>query len=354
MRRCELSLDWLSFTYKCRDLDRMRDGVNEFDVFRQDFPEFDKVWDETVLLDHRSSFYDVILGFNDNIMFQYNNENGNMGVNVSVPSHGLEWLFDVLGVDRSNPMCVYDLLDLLVSRGCQLSRIDLCFDDYAKKYRPKWYAHKWTNSEIKTKFRRINLTASTSELGYTFYLGSRKTGKLLRIYDKDFESKGEKDCVRYEFELHGDYAREMCAFLIENRSLDFPAYLRSYFIVLERGNSKMQCNNRAHLPVDKEWDAWLESLYVELEAVEHKFNEEFNNSNSNYILKIPHYIGEASLNSLSNWINNQVLNSCLAYVKYVGLDLFEKRLLSATVPKKYEKLLKNAKRDRTRSESCSA
>jgi DNA relaxase NicK len=45
--------------------------------------------------------------------------------------------------------------------------------------------------------------------GWTFYLGSRKADKFIRIYDKYAESKGLHDCIRYEVEYKSISANEI-------------------------------------------------------------------------------------------------------------------------------------------------
>lgn len=342
-----LKLDWLSFTFKAdlalKDSTRFKtldlpaaggdgkfikqvvfpEGYNEFTLFREYFPEFENVWEETVVLDQRSSFYEHVLMFNDNIRIQYDDqEYKGKGVNISVPSHGLEWLFNVLGVDPEKDTAVPDLLSLLLDRGCQLSRIDLAYDDFSKEIRPKQYLGWWFNGQITTKFHKVNLTACMSEVGHTFYLGSRSTGKMLRIYDKDIESKGEVDCVRYEFELHSRYAQEMCDYIIKNGSVNFVGYLRSYFnVVVDNGDT-----HKSRRPILPLWFDWLKKL---------EFNEQF--------VKIPHYKSPVSLDRLSNWINHYVMPSLHAYVKAVGSEHFISALYQAQIPEKYKYLLQQLK-----------
>ena len=347
-----LKLDWLSFTFKAdlalKDSDRFDiidmpndhhdpditgpfmkhvcfpEGYTEFTLFQEYFPEFNDIWSDTVILSQRSSFYERVLCFNDNIRIQYDDEEyKGKGVNISVPSHGLEWLFNIFSIDVDSPSALPDLLVLLRSRGCQLSRIDLCFDDFDKTFRPKNYLGWWFNGQIVTKFRKVNLTACMTEVGHTFYLGSRQTGKMLRIYDKDVESKGTVDCVRYEFELHNRYANEMADYIIQNGCVDFGGYLRSFFTVVEPGNDKKRSR---HDPLP-EWIAWLRE----------------NTSLTNSIVYIPHYKSPVSLDRLSNWINNYVMPSLHAYVKAVGSENFLRNLYDSSIPDKYRYLLEHLK-----------
>jgi hypothetical protein len=45
--------------------------------------------------------------------------------------------------------------------------------------------------------------------GNTHYFGSLKSDKMLRVYDKNLESKGEKNCIRWELQLRRGYAQRV-------------------------------------------------------------------------------------------------------------------------------------------------
>lgn len=257
-----LSCDWLAFTYKIPN-DFLKEGFDQWESFKYNFPEFDSCWPECVIMDSRGSFYDYVLAFNDNCRFQYSSvelDSINLGVNVSVPSHGLEWLFGCFQISLEDPYALQKLLTILFERNCKLSRLDLCYDDYSKTFRPKQYMYYYLNGQITTNFRMSNFTSSESEKGHTWYLGSRRNGKILRVYDKDYESGGVKDCVRYEFELHRDAANDLAMYIIEHGTIDFADYILSWFRVVIQSNDKI----KSRRPLLPEWDNWLKN---------HKFNE---------------------------------------------------------------------------------
>ena len=54
-----LKLDWLSFSYKC-DVDDMPDGLCEFDMFLEEFPDVKDLLQDSIIL-NRSRFYDNVL-----------------------------------------------------------------------------------------------------------------------------------------------------------------------------------------------------------------------------------------------------------------------------------------------------
>jgi len=186
-----------------------------------------------------------------------------MGVNVSVPSHGLEWLFGLFDLNIDDDDAVQKLFLLLKERHCHCSRIDLAFDDFGKTFRPSHYITWWFNGNFRSKFRKMQIASTSRDIGNTFYLGSRKTGKMLRIYDKDFESDGVIDAVRYEFELHVDYARDMFQYLCDHAVVDFIAYLRTYFDICElkyKKDGSLDSRNKDKWSLLPEWKEWLDNL----------------------------------------------------------------------------------------------
>ena len=273
MKTIELKLDWFSFTYK-PDLGRLEElyGIEnisdktDIDYFFMDFPEFDAVKDEFLILSGKSHYENVLgfLGISDTCRISFNTPDFtdvNMGVNVSIPSHGLEWFFDLMQVDKDADDAVSQMFLLLKNRDCSASRIDLAFDDFSKTFRPKQYVKWWYNDCIRTKFRKMSTSSSLRSEGHTFYLGTRTGGKMLRIYDKDIESNGQVDAVRYEFELHGKHAKDMFQYLIDNPGLYFVSYLRSYFEVIDVTSCP---SNRSYCTLLPEWEEFLNKL---------KFNE---------------------------------------------------------------------------------
>lgn len=271
-----LTLDWLNFTYRA-PMELIMAGKTDFDVFCEVFPELSSTFDDLVDLDksaHASPrFYDMALILTENVRINYCIPGGKfddwhkMGVSVEVPSHGLEWLYSSL-----NASSVSELLFILRERGCSFSRIDLCYDDFSKKYKPSFYdlafnaykdnEYRSTKVCMSTNFRTGKYIFSKSVGSDTFYLGSRDTGKMLRIYDKSHESDGEIDAIRYEFELRQDYAIDAVNFIIEhNGFISFSSYLLSWFKILVK---HYDYDNRAKNPVFEEWFNWLRNV---------KFNE---------------------------------------------------------------------------------
>lgn len=279
-----LKLDWLSFTYHVSSTDCIfEDGSlhSPFEVFCKNFPELNIIY-SSILFDTGRFHYSHRFLFSDSIEinccelisttgkpidFNYACK---MGVNVSIPSHSLELFCNCFGIDYINNHATYDLLLLLRNRGCKFSRIDVCFDDYEKKYTAFDYAKFWVNDLISSHFQNTNIIGSTRKIGYTFYLGDRKH-KMLRIYDKFYESSGIVDSVRYEFEYHSSLADKLVDFLIENEgNYPFKHLLLEWFRVLEFPYTG---NNIDDVPSCNEWLNYVEKGQVNEELLIPNYND---------------------------------------------------------------------------------
>lgn len=340
-----LSLDWLSFTFEAdkarseylrvfgkENQDLLPDDIS---LFFATFPEFEALKSDFLILNAKSHYENVLgfLGVSETCRISYNSPDytntTEMGVNVSIPSHGLEWFFELMGVDFEEPDAVQEMFKILKDRYCHCSRIDLAFDDYSKKFRAKQYVIWWWNNNIRTRFKTMKTSScSMHDEGHTFYLGSRLTGKMLRIYDKDVESNGAIDAVRYEFELHVKYARDMFEYLIEHKTVDFISYLRSFFDVIERNDS-----NISRCSLLPEWEEWLSKL---------DFSEELPEKT-----EIPHYSSDQRKFDTTYWLLNNCLRSIKGFVECFGWDCLHDyvRQDNRPIPEKYRLLLDTVQKD---------
>lgn len=305
--------DWLSFTYKpdiskalTYNLDRTySDQVHtEFDCFILDFPEIAEILEDSCFLRCRSH-YDHVLAFDDWFRISYNDDwtNSKNGVNVQIPSHGLERFCNLLLPDYDGKNILQDLLKLLYLRSCQLSRIDLAFDDYTKRFTPKNYMDWYNNNQISTRCKSGSFHFSEAGKGHSFYLGSRRT-KIMRIYDKEYESNGEIKAIRYEWEFHGTYAKHIQQTIIKN------GYISFHDLILETMDVKIDCDDkiRSRRPRLPEWD----------EFIKVRFCEEFER------FEFPKFKKSPSVEKLNNYIENNVMPCLTAFVKLQGKDGFIK------------------------------
>lgn len=349
-----LKLDWLAFTFKPdREAikkeynkgnpkgfehihDVLVDEKSDLDLFFEFFPEFQEVSKDFLILSSYSHYENVMgyLGVSDTCRISFNSSEDytsvEMGVNVSVPSHGLEWLFGLFGLDIEDDLAVHNLFTILKERYCHASRIDLAFDDYGKTFRPAKYIEWWFAGKFRTHFKKFQLASSSRTVGNTFYLGSRTSGKMLRIYDKDFESDGAIDAVRYEFELHVKYARDMFEYLVENKVVGFIEFLRSYFDIID---PIYDAHNRNKCPLLPEWASWLDNL---------DFSEELPEK-----VEIPQYTLSQRKSEVTSWLYNSCLRTIKGYVEVFGWQNLQEHVRkdNRAIPDKYRVLLDEVRKD---------
>ncbi len=109
-----------------------------------------------------------------------------------------------------------DFFKLLSRSSARLTRIDISVDDYKHLKKPSQIRSELLSYQIAIPRLKTlsgiekNMLASTPvAAGETCYIGSRSSGKFGRIYDKNAESKGAVNAIRYEAELKEDYARDL-------------------------------------------------------------------------------------------------------------------------------------------------
>lgn len=263
-----LKLDWLQFSFRL-DLDpfKIDDQVNasllQQKKFWEAFPELAVFKDRLVMRSKPIVWYNATAIVDDDYLISWTNEyiscsGTNLGINVSVPSHGLERFFSLFGLTTS-PEDVSKMFSILNERSCTPTRLDFAFDDLEKKYTPHDYASLYTQDRIVTRFRNVRFFASSAKQGATFYVGSRQNGKMLRIYDKNYESKGEINSIRYEVEVHKIYAKQIFDVIIEHPEIDFLDLLISFFFVAKENGYSHESRSRADM--DLEWLDYLKSQF---------------------------------------------------------------------------------------------
>lgn len=96
---------------------------------------------------------------------------------------------------------------LLQTLNAKITRIDLAHDDFLGRHGVLEAKSWWEDGRFNAKHGRPPLGRLIddlgSNLGKTFYLGNRKSGKLLRVYEKGKQlGKALSPWVRWEVELH--------------------------------------------------------------------------------------------------------------------------------------------------------
>ena len=316
-----LKLDWLSFSYKC-DVDDMPDGLCEFDMFLEEFPDVKDLLKDSIIL-NRSRFYDNVLKVDKNVVISYcdvDKSGFGQGVNVSIPSSGLAILFDAFGLpeDQDN---LTDLFIFLKNHHCQVSRVDICYDDFTKSIMPDQYARWKLDKYMTTKFNKFQFIASDSSKGSTFYLGSRKTGKMLRIYDKDYESDGAIKSVRYEFELHSLYARDFADFIIDHgKEFRFDGYLLSWFDIKDKSKTK-NSTEAPRLDVFQKFLDNLKSIFIRTINPEDETDDTtvLPVHEDIVVIKIPHKYSSPTFDRKMEWLKGNTFKTLKMFIAAYGV-----------------------------------
>ena len=100
----------------------------------------------------------------------------------------------------------FRFLRMLIQWDFKPTRIDIAADDYSKSLSPDTIKQAYSEGLLHGA-RTCSEVRNWSDDGFTIYLGSKKSDKLIRYYNKRVESKGEIDSYRFETVLRDDYAK---------------------------------------------------------------------------------------------------------------------------------------------------
>lgn len=357
----EMKLDFLRFTVKplveCEDV---------LSWFRDLFPE---LFDARIMTEcqvwEKFQHYDFCIAGANRILIYYDSAIGqNKGVCVSIPSSGMWIIKEIFGFDH-----FLDFLFEIVHRShdffrLRFTRLDLCFDDFDYKseghfvpedfgrlvHEQRLVCYSQFRSEYHCTAEDVQFLGSKKG-GYTFYLGSRQSGRFLRIYDKlaesqkkykEYENYVKKhptstlvapqilDCIRYEFEIKDKYANNLVFALLDAYSAGsqyyFKDFVDSWFRILEKPV------DHRHTERGKVWDVW--SRFCDL-----GFCEEFNKPDLFVLEKKP-----VSYSAQQDWILKSVLPALSAHILVNGsLRLLQEYALDLIrddeLPDKYKQMI---------------
>ena len=235
IKKFDFSIDWLEFTYRAPECPN---GFGVFENFQKDFPEIMHDWvinaDQVVMLAKGRNFYNTVYSFSDDYTICYHSDKRQMGVHVTFPGSGIWKISEIFGFgDLSDHDAARKLFKILDERNCEITRLDLAYDDFTKTFRPKDFCTWMDQERITTESRVWSYISSGRNAGDTFYLGKRGRDRFLRIYDKEYESDGKIPSIRYEFELKKDWARVVQNHVINDKVFCFADLLDSMFTVKE-------------------------------------------------------------------------------------------------------------------------
>lgn len=329
MDRLNCKLDWLSFTYKSSDTF----DEKEIENFKEVFPELSCLWNDGIIVkvvkENAQRFYNQVIGFNDCFSIAYRDTplggsrgNVNLGVNVSIPAHGLEYFFSLFGLKKDQ---VTEMLGVITLRGCNVSRLDLAYDDFSKTFKPSHFMRWFQNGQIVTNYKSGKYVFSRQNSADTFYLGSRTAGKLLRIYDKNAESDGKIDAIRYEFELHQDHTKPYVHYILSNGTApDFGVIMKKFIIkILEEYDLVAALSSSTKKADRKPLQSWEDFV-----CADHGFCAQ---------LEISTFKDQSDLlKKQSSWIVNQVMPTLKTFLMLYGWQKFAYIVENSKVNAKYD------------------
>lgn len=255
-------IDWLEFTYKVPE---GLNGLSVWDNFLADFPEFEEMLDDMVLLEKGRNGYTHVFAFTDEFTISYNPEEDRLGVHVTFPSRGLYRIMTIFGLDDFSEYAdAAALFRILKERSCKISRLDIAYDDYSKTFTPHDFAKWKLDGRISTQCKVFGFMSSQANEGGTFYLGKRGGDRFLRIYDKEYESKGVIDAIRYEFELRRDWAAFVQDRILEGKDFCIADLIDQMFYITGEydlsGDKHLDSVRKVRAGVEEKWQLFLETM----------------------------------------------------------------------------------------------
>ena len=251
-----VSIDWFAFTF----YDPEFSDAEQLFAFRLHFPFIENVFSKNPRVLAASNHFEYMIRITDGVCLSWD-VNCSKGVNLSVSGSHLglfyEW-FPEISVSDMHPF--RKLIYILKSNCCRPSRVDIAFDDFDKVYRPVDFNNYNFQDRIVTPYRSGFLAHNRCTGACTFQLGKRSSGSHLRIYDKDIESNGEVDAVRYEFELHGSTCRDFCDMYATYGALNFKDFFMQRLNVLCEDDAVKYKRNKKS---DPEWINFLKSKFID-------------------------------------------------------------------------------------------
>lgn len=307
-------IDWLEFTYHVPE----SDSHTLFQSFQDDFPEFEEYIQNMVFLGYGKHGYTHCLTYSDEFMIWYNPEHERMGVHVVFPGHGIYKLCEIFNLDGLEKFAnAKDLFTLLKSRHCRVTRMDIAYDDFDMLITPHEYARWMLDGRIRTKARTYDFISSQQTVGGTFYLGTRGRERYIRIYDKNFESKGKVPSIRYEFELRGAWCQKIFDLVINSSFFTFKDIITDYFEVVESydnvsGSVQAVYARKKRAILDARWLEFLELC-----------GKVVLNDSDPVDLKIPRKKTEYSMKKCIDWVAHQLSPSLFMLLESIGIERLE-------------------------------
>lgn len=306
--KMDFTIDWLEFTYLCPE---NLAGCSVWENFLDEFPEFEELLDDMVLLEKGRNGYTHVFAFTDEFSIGYNPDEERLGVHVTFPAHGLYRIMQIFLLDDISEYAdAAALFYILKARNCKISRLDLAYDDYTKTFTPHDFMRWKMNERISTQCKCCGFMMSEATKGGTFYLGKRGKGRFLRIYDKEYESKGVINSIRYEFELRQEWASLIQDKIINQDDFSIADLIEGMFYITNEyelsGNYVTDNKRKSRAGVDEKWQLFLDSI----RTIRKRHVE----------IKVCNVKKHNSFDKKEEWIKTQVLPTLFMFTEVVGMD----------------------------------
>jgi Replication initiation factor len=189
-----IGLDWLNFTGTCATVEEVQDLVSAVCTAYDDAP----IWTHDKAIS-KGKYYQHSASSVHGAKFGYTpNQSNGFDYWVSLPAKVLRRL-ELLE-------SIYFLAEFRKHLGFKATRCDVALDDYTKQHLTYENLSRSIAAGNYTGFK-AHSSITNHDGGWTFYLGSRQSDKMVRVYNKSVQSAGETDAYRIEIELK-DYKAE--------------------------------------------------------------------------------------------------------------------------------------------------
>lgn len=181
-----------------------------------------------------------------------------MGVHLRISGGGVSFL-------RQAGSALEDLARHWLTRGAKAVRCDIAFDALEYGRNAAWYKKAAETGRLVSRLRSRSWheTTKNGKTSGTYYLGSRISDAMIRIYDKGIKSGTHNDWTRIEIEAKRRKAHVVFGWVAEGEYTRCAAWLRSLMEVKEPHNFAKAAN----APADAAWVAMMGSWKANLPII---------------------------------------------------------------------------------------
>lgn len=205
-----------------------------------------------------------------------------------------KWCREV-GYDR-----LMALIAWIVNHKGTFSRVDFACDDYSKKIDVKRIFKACQRGQLVSHAQKANVMMEfRGGDGITLNIGSRKSERFLRIYDKNAESNGVYDCTRWEMMMRNENADTAIKMILDAEPNIFERMLVGFADFKECNNANSARRTRVK---------WFADLVQQLKRA--KF----------YQAKV-----QVTISKMESWVRQQVgpTIACLLSYKKGDMSIIE-------------------------------